>query len=292
MSTLAELIKLGLYPPSRPAPATSTWAARPAGTIVGQKLFITDVVSDGFEAYWNGVNWLPVGGVLKLGASGMMTGNAPTGTIGDNGALTLGTALSVIYANCYLHFPANAISAGSAAGLYYVVMSSTTVGTIYNNLYTSGDPTAPAVPTPFVTTGPGAYTGATTEITLRSYTIPAGLMRANSAIRNAWRGGWNNSAGSKTQRVKLGATATYLLAGTTTVGNAIMQIMQNRGQLAKQVEITDDNAGGVPWRTASTGAMSITTINTANATTVSFTGTMAVATDYILCEAFQCEVLV
>lgn len=292
MLIIAELTKLGLYPPSRPLPASSTWAARPAGTVFGQKLFITDVVPDGFEAYWNGANWLPVGGTLRLGAGGLPTGTAPTGSIGDNGALTLGTALASTVPNCYLYFPSGAIVSGSAAGHYYVVMSSTTVGVIYNNLYTSGDPTVPASPTPFVTSGPGAYTGVLTEITQRIYTIPAGIARVNSAVRNTFRGGWNNSAGAKTQRVKLGSTATYALAGSTTVSNAITQIMQNRGVLNRQIEITDDNAGGVPWRTASTGALSITAVNTANAFTVSFTGQLATATDYIFCEAFQCELLV
>src|ERR1700693_852831 len=83
-----------------------------------------------------------------------------SGTIGNNGALSALTALPTIYANAYLYFPAGAIVAGSLAGLYYCIMSSTTAGTIYNNTYdtTLGVmPTIPANPVPFVTPGPGAY---------------------------------------------------------------------------------------------------------------------------------------
>src|SRR6185369_17004034 len=40
---------------------------------------------------------------------------APTGTMANNGAVTLGTALGTTYANCYLVVPAGAIAAGVPA---------------------------------------------------------------------------------------------------------------------------------------------------------------------------------
>lgn len=61
---------------------------------------------------------------------------APTGTMANNGAITLGTALDQTYSGgIYLCLPASAISAGSRASCWYAVMSSTTVGTVYNNPY-------------------------------------------------------------------------------------------------------------------------------------------------------------
>ena len=80
-----------------------------------------------------------------------------SGNIGNNGALTAITTLPATYSQgCYMWFKTNSISAATPAGWYYVVMTSGTAGTIYNNTYTSGVPLQPAVLTAFVTTGPGA----------------------------------------------------------------------------------------------------------------------------------------
>lgn len=84
-----------------------------------------------------------------------------SGTMGNNGALSGITAVPVAYPSAYVYLPANAIQAGSAAGWYYAVFSSTTAATIYNNPYTSGVPTIPGSPTAFASTGPGAYTQTT-----------------------------------------------------------------------------------------------------------------------------------
>ena len=100
-----------------------------------------------------------------------------SGIMANNGAITLTTALDTTYANCYLYLPANAIEAGSAAGLYFAQMSSTTVGTVYNNTYTSGKHAIPSSPTAFVTTGPGAYTQTTgSDITLLLTTLSGGAI--------------------------------------------------------------------------------------------------------------------
>src|SRR5579859_1785192 len=108
---------------------------------------------------------------LKYTANGIPFIVANTGTMGNNGALTLGTALPSTYANAYVYLPANAISAGSAAGWYFCQFSSTTVGTVFNNTYSSGTPQIPAALVSFATTGPGAYTGVTTQITGPNFTI-------------------------------------------------------------------------------------------------------------------------
>ena len=84
-----------------------------------------------------------------------------SGSIGNNGALSGITALPATITQGYFYFPLHAISSTSAAGLYWVVMTNTTTGTIYNNTYTSGQPVVPASPTAFVTTGPGSYTQTT-----------------------------------------------------------------------------------------------------------------------------------
>lgn len=126
------------------------------------------------------------GAVALFQLGGLPIGKPPTHTMGNNGALTLGTALNFAFPECYMYFAANQIATGVPAGLYYVTMSSTTVGTVYNNTYTSGVPSTPAVLVPFVTTGPGANTGSTSEITVYSDTFPGNFVRKNSQFRTTY----------------------------------------------------------------------------------------------------------
>lgn len=142
------------------------------------------------------------------------------GSIGNNGALTLTTALSRTYSGgIYLYFPANAIYAGSAAGIYYTVMSSTTAGTIYNNTYTGGIPTAPASPTAFVTTGPGAYTQTTSAVTLVSYTLPGGFAGERGIARLFAQTLCNNSAGTKSMTILMGSSTIHSTAHANKPGS-------------------------------------------------------------------------
>jgi len=140
---------------------------------------------------------------------------APTGSMANNGALTLGTALPTTYANAYVYLPANAIAAGSAAGWYFAQFSSTTVGTVYNNTYTSGLPAIPAVLVPFVTTGPGAYTGVTTQVTGLSMPVDANALGPNGWIYVMFGGAVAITAGVKTFSVTLGGATLYTNTATT-----------------------------------------------------------------------------
>lgn len=107
-----------------------------------------------------------------------------SGSIANNGALTGLSSTGVAYPSCYMWFPTNTISAATPAGWYYVVMSSATAGTIYNNTYTTGTPTVPASPTAFATTGPGAYTQTTASlITAYQLVIPPNTLGINDSLR-------------------------------------------------------------------------------------------------------------
>jgi hypothetical protein len=108
-----------------------------------------------------------------------------SGSMGNNGALTLSVALPVAVVNGYIYLPLNAIVAGSAAGWYYATFSSTTVGTVFNNVYTpatDGLPVVPSSPTAFVTTGPGAFTAVVTSQDGPTFTLPAGTMGPNGTL--------------------------------------------------------------------------------------------------------------
>lgn len=161
---------------------------------------------------------------------------ANTGTMAANGALTLGTALPTIYANAYVYLPANAIFVGSAAGWYYTQFSSATVGVVYNNTYAAG--TQPALlPTvslvPFVSTGPGAYTGATTAQVGPSFNINSNALGGNGGVaRLTTMVSVNNSAGAKTTAVAINGVTVQSNALTTTTGNVAQSLIVNRSQPA------------------------------------------------------------
>lgn len=208
-----------------------------------------------------------------------------SGTIGNNGALSAITALNTTYAACYMYFPVNAIAAGVAAGWYYVVMSSTTAGTIYNNIYTpsitSGVPSIPDSPTAFVTTGPGAYTQGTSIITAYSVLLPANSMGANGSLEVWIDQGCNNTAGTKTITFLAGATSWHSMGITTTLGAPHRVIVQNRGHAARQ-KITRPNI------TSEAAVSSVATMFTTNDTSANVTlnvaHTIAVATDSVVLE--------
>lgn len=213
---------------------------------------------------------------------------APTGTMGNNGAITLGTALSATYPACYLYLPANAIVAGSAAGWYYTVMSSTTVGQVFNAKYNSalisGQPYIPANPIAFATTGPGAYTGVTTAVTGPSFTIPAAMMGPNGLLEVTAMFGYKNSAGNKTCAVTLGSGTAFTVTGTTTAAALALLTIQNQGSASAQVV----NQTGTLGTNAT--AQTYLTQNTNNALTMSMTGQLAAATDYIVMDGISAVV--
>lgn len=152
---------------------------------------------------------------------GVASGIAPSGTIGNNGALTLGTALPRIFSEgIYLYFPADSIAVGVAAGSYWCVMSSTTAGTIYNNTL-SGIPTTPASPTAFVTTGPGAYTGDTTARVVASFTIPAGSLGNRGVYNYKSLHSHINNANNKVHSLTFGSATLQTVTSTTSGGTLI-----------------------------------------------------------------------
>lgn len=200
-----------------------------------------------------------------------------SGSIGDNGALTLTTALDSIYANSYMYFPANAIEAGSAAGLYFTQMSSTTVGTIYNNTYTSGKHTIPSSPTAFATTGPGAYTQTTgSDITLLSTTLPGGALGANGSFFIFPHDFMASSVSNKLFKAKVGGSTTNNQTLTTVLQASIPFTFRNKGVQNRNVA---NGATGF-----STGAVSSpihSTVDTSSDQTILITANLAAATDYL-----------
>ena len=275
-----------MYPQKAPNYLGSfTWGNRPAAAgNTGNTFLCTDLPGGNVVLLSNGTVWRGLsGGPISILQCGIYMGVPSSGTIGDNGALSAITALPAIFSGgCYLRFPANAIAAGSAAGMYYCVMSSTTAGTIYNNVYTSGNPSIPASPTPFVTTGPGAYTQSTaSQITVLNPTMPGGLLGANGSIKIVTFEEHNNSAGTKALIHYFGGSVlANPSAFTTSIGSRIESRAQNiNNQAVQRFGSTASGLAAAGAITATAGATGSSAINTANDVAIAFTHNLSVATD-------------
>jgi hypothetical protein len=233
----------------------------------------------------SGVSSVP--GVRKFASSAIPFIISPTGSMANNGAITLGTALPVTYPNAYLFLPASAVSAGSSAGWYFTQFSSATVGTVFNNTYVSGQPNIPSSPIAFATTGPGAYTGVITSQVGPNYSVPGGSMGANGTLRIWSQWGCPGNVNNKIMIIQYGtqnvlghteATATtlaYVAANElTNSGVANAQVVQSAGLLG-----------------AATGAQKLFAINTGATQTLQAILQTSVATDYLILDSMTVEVI-
>lgn len=213
-----------------------------------------------------------------------------SGTMGNNGALTGITALPIAYTGAYVYLPANAIFSGSTAGWYWCSFSSTTAGTVYNSTYTTGQP-AVGTPTPFVSTGPGAFTGAAAGIQGPTITLPANAMGANGSIRIRSMLSATNNANLKVFYWRLGTSIMAPGATISTLNSSHIATIYNRGVSSRQIgEINTGAYYGVG--TGSTAARLTSTVDTTAAVSVNFyISDKAVATDNYILEAFSVEVL-
>lgn len=251
---------------------------RPAATTFG----VGQCMVAGREYTSDGANWTTP--EISFAQFGLPLILPSSGSIGDNGALSGITAFNATYIQCYMYFPVNAIATGTAAGWYYVVMSGTSAGTIYNNPRTTTD--IPAVPTtlvPFVTTGPGAYTQGTSAVTAFSKTIPAGTLGINGVLDCYVDHLCNNSAGIKTSSILFNSTALHNLGTTTSLGQPRRVMVFNRGNQAKQ-KVTRANItseASVP-----SIATTFTTVDTSVDVVLNVSLTISVATDTVSLEGF------
>lgn len=269
------------------------WVARPsAAANTGKIIAVTDVGKAGSLWISDGVTWRPMNGRVTLATGAIPMILPSSGSIGNNGALTGLTALPEAYATCYMYFPVNAIATGVAAGLYYVVMSSTTAGTIYNNIYTSGIPTIPASTVSFSTTGSGAYVQTTgSNITIVSFTLPGNIMGVDGEIRVYDQFVVTSNTDTKTPTVLFGGTAvkTVTMNTTSLTSEQGLTVVRNRG--ATNLQETWVNNSAVGLGTSPSNPVT-TTVNTTANVTVSFAGNIAaVAANSIMLAGWTVELL-
>lgn len=213
-----------------------------------------------------------------------------SGSVAANGALTLTTAvpLSGGYSwGCYMYFPAGAVYAGSVAGMYYVVMSSNALGTIYDNRYTSGNPSIPATPTPIVAAGPGAYTQTVSPVDLLTQIIPANSMGRNGRLIHQPAFIYPNNANNKVLSTVFGSSNVYAKTRTTATQDTPLLDIRNRGVTNRQFSSWANS--GLPAASATSGVLNISVDTTADVNLIT-RGQLAAATDYIIVEASSVDI--
>ena len=179
----------------------------------------------------------PSSTVTTLTSSGIVFIYPSSGTMGNNGALSGITALPATYSNgAYIFLPAASIAAGvpASATWYWVVMSSTTAGTVYDSTYTSGEPRAGTL-TAFSTTGPGAFTAGTGAATSITVSLPANTLGLNNVIQVTGARANINSGGSKLVTVTIGATAICASSSASATSGVFIAYLQGYNSTASQV---------------------------------------------------------
>jgi hypothetical protein len=219
---------------------------------------------------------------------------APTGTMANNGAITVGTAFATTYAGVYLTLPAGAIAAGvpASADTYYTQMSSATVGTVCNNrladnLDSVGGPTIPASCTAFSTTGPGAYTGVTTAVTLLTLTLPASILSTTGILDADVQYTYGNTANSKLTTITFGGTNWTSVNQSANTGARFLGRAQNRNSASVQ----SLSGGYFTFSGGANGAaVGYSSVNTGAAVSIVFQMTHTTATDVAGVESIDLRV--
>ena len=210
----------------------------------------------------------------------------PNGTIATNGTITFGTALPLIYPRAWVYFPAGAV-VGGLVGWYYVIMSSTTVGVVYTAYQATMTLPFAMLPAAQMTVAVGsnsAYTQSTSSVTMASVSVPSNTMGENGELSFDGLFSYNNSAGAKVAGCSFGGSTVLTVSGTTTLSVNITKSVQNRATNQQVIRVSVD-AG-----TSSSVAPTLLAIDTTADVTAAFTGSIAVATDYLVLENFNISV--
>jgi hypothetical protein len=207
------------------------------------------------------------------------------GTVATNGTITLSTALPTVYSDAWVWLPAGAV-VGGAAGLYYAEFSSTTVGQVFaiyaNPANYDFAPYDPANVLHVNAVGSNsAYTQTTaSDLTLMRETIPANLIGPTGQVVIKLLISTPSNANAKTPKVVFGSTTIHNSAITTSLCTNIDKDLTNRGKLTRQL--------GTPLTALGHGASATAAVyaseDTSSDVILTFTGQLAVATDYMVYE--------
>ena len=132
-----------------------------------------------------------------------------------------------------------------------------------------------------------SVTGTLAETTLATFTLPAGTMGLNGALRITTLDTHTNSSNNKILKVKIGGIVVLNVTTTTSATGNYIQMVRNRNSASSQTSFPTAS-GGVGTSTTAVTALSI---NTAVDQTVTITGTLANTGEAITLEGYTFELL-
>lgn len=188
----------------------------------------------------------------------------------------------------WLYFPANSITASNTAGMYWTVMASPTVGTVYNNTYVPGGSyVPPGSPTAFA-----AAAGATTTnsiaatLPVDSVTIAANYLGRSGRIRTTVAEHNSQDAGAAKQIVLAlnGNAFNGPLSYNANSGSNSLVTVFNTGATNRQYGCFADIAGG-------NQAPSIKNVDTTAATTWTTGVIVGAVADWIIIDLMVTELI-
>jgi len=208
-----------------------------------------------------------------------------SGTIATAGTVTLTTALPATFSSgAWMYFPATAFAGTGVAGVYWVVMSSTTAGTVYQNVSVPASPFEPYIPSQVLSAVVGsnsAYTQTTAaDLVLVRTTVPGGLMGLSGEVHYNALFSTNATANSKPVKVTFGGTAIHTSSLADNVSTVIDKLIFNRGATGRQVALPLAALGAG----SNANAALYPTIDTNSDFDITVTAQMATATDYVILE--------
>lgn len=190
-----------------------------------------------------------------------------SGTLSAAGALSAIQALQQTFTNgCWMYFPAATTDPGDPAGVYFVIMSSTTAGTVYRNRLVSGAPFYPAASALIPCTNAASYTQGTSVVTVLTIPIPANAMGPNGIVEVYTVVGNDLNAGTKTGLINFGGGISMATSSQTTVNSATpsWRKIANRGVTGGQAGMSGTGL------VAAVGNVAVGTLNTTAAINLLF----------------------
>lgn len=260
---------------------SGTWASRPdpAGR-VGERFTATDLAELPVDLVSDGTAWRPPSGALTLFLMSWSYGIAPSGAIaaGSAGALTLSAVFQHVYSEgIWLYLGATTGAAPALqAGWYWVVMSSTTVGTIYG----AGPGSAP-----ITFSAPGSFTGVTTATKIPfTYTVKAGLMPPKGLLEISGMVLQSNGAGAKLGTVYFGGQLSLATSNGSFYRRNLKGQITNKGVPNKQVASS--------WVADAGTSMSIgTNVDTTHDVLIEFELKTPESAQYVIFDHLRCTLI-
>ncbi len=133
---------------------------------------------------------------------------------------------------------------------------------------------------------PVALTGTTSETTLLTVNIPAGLIGISGKVKMYPLYSMTNNANNKTLRVKLGGSTAYSIVVASSSQSSALVIIRNMGSEAVQKSSTSVVTG----LGNNSATLTSLTVDTSAATTITVTGQLANSADTMTLEGFFMEV--